>query len=114
MIDRLVLGLHKEKVHSLILLSLFDEVHYEVSEELADVGLWLKLEKLIMTKSICNKLLLKRCLFSLQMREGTPLKEHLHKLISVLMELHDIDVKIEEEDLEMILLAFLPPLMRIL
>ena len=104
MIDRLVLGLHKEKVHSLILLSLFDEVHYEVSEELADVGLWLKLEKLIMTKSICNKLLLKRCLFSLQMREGTPLKEHLD----------DIDVKIEEEDLEMILLAFLPPLMRIL
>ena len=46
-------------MHSLILLSLSYEVLYDVSEELIVVGLLLKLEKIFMTKSICNKLLLK-------------------------------------------------------
>ena len=55
----------EEKAHSLILLSLSDEVLYEVVEEQTAAGLWLKLEKLYMTKSICNKLLLKRHLFGL-------------------------------------------------
>ena len=46
--DKLVLELQEEKVHSLIILSLSDEVLYEVSEELSIVGFWLKLEKLFM------------------------------------------------------------------
>ena len=57
--------IQEEKVHALILLSLFDKVLYEVSQELTIVGLWLKLEKLFMTKLICNKLLVKRYLFGL-------------------------------------------------
>ena len=46
----------EEKAHSLILLSMSDEVLYEVANEETASGLWLKLEKLYMTKSICNKL----------------------------------------------------------
>ena len=46
-------------MHLLIFLSMSDDVLYEVSEELIVVGLWLKLEKLFMTKSISYKLLLK-------------------------------------------------------
>lgn len=57
--------LQQEKAHSMILLSLSDEVLYEVSEETTAAGLWLKLEKLYLTKSLCNKLLLKRRLFGL-------------------------------------------------
>ena len=37
------------------------------------------------------------------------MKEHLNELNFVLMELCNIDVKMEDEDLTMILLAFLPP-----
>nr|KYP69065.1 Retrovirus-related Pol polyprotein from transposon TNT 1-94 [Cajanus cajan] len=99
----------EEKAHSLILLSLSNEVLYEVADQETACGLWLKLEKLYMTKSICNKLLLKRRLFGLHMKESTPLKEHLDEFNSILMELRDIDVKIEDEDSAMILLASLPP-----
>ena len=51
-----------EKVHSTILLSLSDEVLYEVANEEKAAGLWLKLESLYMTKSLTNKLLLKKTL----------------------------------------------------
>jgi len=104
-----VLEQQEEKAHSLILLSLSNEVLYKVAEEQTVVGLWLKLEKLYMTKSICNKLLLKKRLFGLRMKEGASLKEHLDELNSILMELRDIDVKMEDEDVAMILLASLPP-----
>jgi len=43
------------------------------------------------------------------MREGTPLKEHLDALNSILMNLCDIDVKIEDENLRIILLASMAP-----
>ena len=59
----------EEKAHSLILLSLSDEVLNEVANEGTASGLWLKLENLYMTKSICNKLFLKRRLFGLNMKE---------------------------------------------
>ena len=88
-------------------MSLSDEVLYEVSEENTIFALWLKLEKLFMKKPICNKLLLKWGLFGLWMREGTSLKEHIDELKYIMMELHNIDVKIEYEDRAMILLAFL-------
>ena len=107
-IDKLVLELQEEKVHFLILLSLSNEVLYEASKELTIVGLWLKLEKLFVAKSICKKFLLKQCLFGLWIRERMPLKEHLDELNSALMELHGIDVKMEYKDLEMIMLASLP------
>jgi len=108
-IDKLVLELQEEKVHSLIPLSLSDEILYGVFEELIVVGLWPKLEKIFMTKSTCNKFLLKKRSFGLRMREGTPLKEHLDELNSILMELCEINVKMEDKDLAMILLASLPP-----
>ena len=103
------LAKQEEKAHSLILLSLSDEVLYEVANEETASGLWLKLEKLYMTKSIYNKLFLNRHLFGLHMKEGTSLKDHLDELNFILMELRDIDVKIEDEDAAMILLASLPP-----
>jgi len=50
----------------MILLSLQDEVLYKVVKEKNLIMLWLKLEKLFLTKSIYNKILLKRRLFGLR------------------------------------------------
>nr|GEU80205.1 retrovirus-related Pol polyprotein from transposon TNT 1-94 [Tanacetum cinerariifolium] len=97
-----------EKTHSIILLSLLDEVLYEVVDE-TTAGVWKKLEKLYMTKSLTNKLLLKQGLFSLRMKECSALKYHLDALNSILMDLKNVEVKIDDEDAPLILLVSLPP-----
>ncbi|GJW20938.1 retrovirus-related pol polyprotein from transposon TNT 1-94 [Tanacetum coccineum] len=56
-----------EKAHSTILLSLSDEVLYEVADEETAAGVWKKLEKLYMTKSLTNKLLLKQRMVDVKM-----------------------------------------------
>ncbi|GJU74030.1 retrovirus-related pol polyprotein from transposon TNT 1-94 [Tanacetum coccineum] len=98
-----------KKAHSTILLSLPDEVLYEVADEETAAGVWKKLEKLYMTKSLTNKLLLKQRLFSLRMKEGSALKDHLDALNSILMDLKNVEVKIDNEDAALILLVSLPP-----
>ncbi|GKE27235.1 hypothetical protein Tco_1442619 [Tanacetum coccineum] len=97
-----------EKAHFTILLSLLDEVLYEVADEEMAAGVWKKLEKLYMTTLLTNKLLLKQRLFSLRMKEGSSLKEHLDALNSILMDLKNVEVKIEDEDAALVLLVSLP------
>lgn len=95
----------EEKAHSSIMLCL-DDIITEVAEEKTAAGLWLKLESLYQTKSSTNKLLLKQRMFSLRMQEGQQLREHLDH--TILLELRNIDVKIDDEDAALILLVFLP------
>ncbi|GJY18729.1 retrovirus-related pol polyprotein from transposon TNT 1-94 [Tanacetum coccineum] len=98
-----------EKAHSTIFVSLSDEVLYEVADEETAVGVWKKVEKLYITKSLTNKLLLKQRLFSLRMKEVSALKDHLDALNSILMDLKNVEVKIDDEDVALILLVSLPP-----
>ena len=63
----------------------------EVVDEEKLVGLWMKLENLYVTKSLTNKLYLKRRLFSLHMKEGMPLKEHFDELNAILMDLKNVN-----------------------
>ena len=102
-------GLLEEKAHSTIMLCLADDVITEVADQETASKLWLKLESLYMTKSLTNKLLLKQRLFGLRMQEGTQLRDHLDQLNTLLLELRNIDVKVEDEDAALILLVSLPP-----
>ena len=54
-----------EKAHSTILLCLGNEVLHEVAKENMATKLWLKLESLYMTKSLTNRLYLKKRLYTL-------------------------------------------------
>ena len=98
----------EDKAFSTVLLCLADEIIIEVSDEKTAASLWQKLESLYMTKSLTNKLLLKQRLFALRMQEGIELRDHLDKLNSILLELRNIDVKVEDEDAALILLVSLP------
>ena len=48
-----------------IILCLLDEVFYNVMNEKTTAGLWYRLESLYMTKSLSNKLFMKKQLYSL-------------------------------------------------
>uniref|UniRef100_A0A0D3BS43 Reverse transcriptase Ty1/copia-type domain-containing protein n=1 Tax=Brassica oleracea var. oleracea TaxID=109376 RepID=A0A0D3BS43_BRAOL len=98
----------EEKAFSTILLCLADEIIIEVSDEKTAASLWQKLASVYMTKSLMNKLLLKQRLFALRMQEGIEPRDHLDKLNSILLELRNIDVKVEDEDATLILLVSLP------
>ena len=57
---------------------------------------------LYMTKSLVNRLYLKQWLYALE--EGTTIKDHLNEVNKIILDLENIDVKMEEEDQAIILL----------
>jgi hypothetical protein len=97
----------EEKAHGLILLSLSDGVLREVANEETAAGLWKKLESFYMKKSLTNHLFLKQWLYILRMQEGMPLCDHLDEFNKILMDLKNIDIKIDDEDQALILLCSL-------
>ena len=66
-----------ERAHNAIQLSLVDEVLREVVEEKTTAGLWLKLESRYMTKSFTNRMYMKQWLYTIRMKEGTLVSDHL-------------------------------------
>ncbi|KAG6499814.1 hypothetical protein ZIOFF_039606 [Zingiber officinale] len=97
-----------EKALSAIQLCLTHEVLREVIHETTAAGLWLKLESQYMTKSLANKLRLKDRLYLLRMQEGTPIQSHLDEFNSIIIDLENLDIKIEDEDKAVLLIVSLP------
>ena len=76
-------------------------------DEETTIGLWSRLEILYMTKSLFNKMYLKKQLYRLHMNEGTTVLEQLNFFNKIISELIAVDVKIDEEDKVLILLSSL-------
>jgi LTR polyprotein gag-polypeptide-like protein len=51
-----------------------------------------------MENSVTNRLLLKSRLYDLRLQEGKPMKPHLDEFYSIIMDLQNIDVKVDDED----------------
>ena len=97
-----------EKARSVIQLSLANEVLREVISEKTTKALWEKLESLYLKKTLTNKLYKKQCLYSLRMSEGTSLTSHIDEFESIIMDLQNLDVTIDDEDKALLLLCSLP------
>eukprot|EP00253_Pinus_taeda_P008927 PITA_08927 len=97
-----------ERAISAIRLCLADDVLFNIVLETTAASLWTKLEKLYMTKSLTNRILLKRQLYSLRMKEGTSIADHLNAFNTLLVQLQSIEVKIPFEDKAITLLCSLP------
>ena len=83
---------------------LVDEVMYLVMDEESPKTIWLKLESRYTSKSLMNKLLLKKKLYGLKMAEGSALDQHRNVFNHIISDLNRVDVKFEEEDMPLIFL----------
>ena len=90
-----------------IILCLERDVAFLVNEEATTVGVWLKLEKNFMTKTLTNRIYLKSKLYTCKMEEGTPVRDYVNKFDRIISDLKDIGVKIDDEDQALMLLLSL-------
>lgn len=67
-----------------------------------------EVKKPYMAKSLTNKLYMKQQWYGLKMKEDVNLLEHINVFNKLLDQLHKIDVKVEEEDIALLLPASLP------
>ncbi|KAG8502380.1 hypothetical protein CXB51_000443 [Gossypium anomalum] len=81
----------------------------EVLMEKTSSSLWKRLETLYATKSLANRLVLKQRLVTFRMNEGELLRDHISQFITLLNDLKNVEVHIDDEDQAMLLLCSLPP-----
>jgi hypothetical protein len=93
---------------SAIRMCLVDDVLFNIVTEKTTIGLWTKMEILYMTKSLMNRIFLKRKLCSLCMKEGTKIVDHLNTFNTLLVQLNSMGVKFKYEDKAITLLCSLP------
>nr|GEU94014.1 retrovirus-related Pol polyprotein from transposon TNT 1-94 [Tanacetum cinerariifolium] len=97
-----------KKAHSDVILCLGNKVLREVTGETTTAGVWSKLETLYMTKSLANKLYLKKKLYTFYMPAGRTITERIDEFNKIVLDLANIEVKFEDEDLALLLLTSLP------
>lgn len=98
----------RDLANSTIQLFLADNTLREVIGLDDPAEVWEKLMSRYKSKSLTNRLFLKKKLYGLKMEEGTQLAVHLDEFNRILTEVLALDVKIEEEDKALLLLASLP------
>ena len=81
---------------------------YLIGEPEEPVEVWKKLRSQFQKKTWANKLVLRRKLHSLCLKQGEPVQEHIKKMTEIFNELDAIGTKTEEEDRVVQLLASLP------
>src|SRR6266487_1786554 len=96
------------KALSAIILCLADKVLRGVAKEKSAAAMWIKLDKLYMTKSLTHKQCLKQQLYFFCMMENKSVSEQLSEFNKIIDDLANIDVKIEDEDQAFHLLCVLP------
>jgi len=99
---------HRLSAKAMIILCLSNEVLYNMMNEESTAALWCRLESLYLTKSLSNKLFMKKQLYSLRMKEGTPILQYLNGFNRILSNLLALEVKLEKENKTLLLLSFLP------
>ncbi|GJZ43815.1 retrovirus-related pol polyprotein from transposon TNT 1-94 [Tanacetum coccineum] len=80
-----------KKAHNALLLCLDNKVLREVNKEDSAEGVWLKLETLYMTKSLANKLYLKKKLFTFYMHSGKKSPKHIDEFNKLIGDLANIN-----------------------
>ncbi|GKE67913.1 hypothetical protein Tco_1522074, partial [Tanacetum coccineum] len=97
-----------KKAYSCLILCLGDRVLREVTKETSALGIWTKLTSLYMTKSLANRLYLKKKVYTYYMSPGTKPGDHIDEFNKLILDLGNIDINIEDENQALMLLTSLP------
>ena len=112
--DRRGMGRTGVEAVSAIQLCMAPHVLRKVLNKAIAVDLWSRLEELYITKSLTNKICLKKRLYTFRMAECTPVQKYLNKFNSILVDLESLNIKIKDEDKVILLVVSLPPPINIL
>ncbi|KAH9647724.1 Integrase catalytic domain-containing protein [Citrus sinensis] len=96
-----------KKARTTIILSLGDSMIREVAREKTVVDLWAKLERVYMTKSLANRLYIKKMMFTLKMVEGSSLEDHIDEFNKVCDTLEIIYEDLDDEGKALLLVSSL-------
>ena len=88
-----------------IILCLSYEVFYNVMNNEITTGLWCRLESFTW-QSLSKKLFMKKQLYMLRMKEGTPILQYLSVFNKILSDLVALEVKLEEDKTFLLLFSF--------
>lgn len=98
-----------DKAHSTIIMSLGDGVLREMGDQTTAADLWNKLKDLYTKKYLTKRLSTKKRLYIIQMEECSSLTNHIDAFNKIILDLKDINMKIEDEDKAIMLLSSFPP-----
>lgn len=96
-----------DKAHNTIILSLDDGVLKMEGDRTTVVGFWKKLKDLYIKRSLTKRLATKKRLYNLQMKYGSSLSTHIDAFNKIILDLEDINMKIEDENKTIIILSLL-------
>nr|GEW35256.1 retrovirus-related Pol polyprotein from transposon TNT 1-94 [Tanacetum cinerariifolium] len=96
-----------KKAHNVVILCLATKFLREVTRETTRVEVWSKLEDLYMTKSLANRLYMKKKLYTFYMPLGRKISEHIDESNKIILDLENIKVKFKDEYLAFLLLTSL-------
>nr|GEV36326.1 retrovirus-related Pol polyprotein from transposon TNT 1-94 [Tanacetum cinerariifolium] len=97
-----------KKAYSTLIQCLEDRVIWEVTKEKSVAGIWTKLTSLYMTKSLANRLYLKKKMYTYYMSPCTKLGDRIDEFNKLILDLANIDIEIEDEDQAILLLTSFP------
>ncbi|KAK8934286.1 hypothetical protein KSP39_PZI015019 [Platanthera zijinensis] len=84
------------------------DIKYGIMTETSAVKMWGFLESKYMTKSVENRLHMKRRLYRFTMRKGVSIDDHLNEFTKLLADLFNLDEEVKDEDKALLLLNSLP------
>ena len=98
----------RDRALATIVLSIDPTLLYLIGDPEDPVVVWKKLANQFQKKTWANKLELRRKLFSLRLKDGDAIQDHIKAMIEIFDELSVIDEPVKEEDRVVQLLASLP------
>jgi hypothetical protein len=98
----------ERRARSMIRLCLADSILLNVSGEDSTKKMWDKLGILYQSKSLVNKLFLRKKIYLVRMSEGSLVTDHLNVFNTIINQLCYVDIKITKEEKCIILLCSFP------